>query len=57
MARDELTCPVCSTDIPLQGDEHVGEEILCPVCHVTSRILKKRSSDDDESEHELEADW
>ncbi|MCA9509870.1 MAG: hypothetical protein R3E88_00900 [Myxococcota bacterium] len=56
MRRSELPCPVCDTDIPLIGDELVGDDILCPVCGVTSRLGKKNAEDGD-GDPDLEPDW
>ena len=45
MARDEVNCPVCSADVPLSGDERVGDDVFCTVCGAPC-VLKK--SDDGE---------
>ena len=37
----ELECPVCNADIPLDGDEKLGDLILCSFCKVTFKMLKK----------------
>lgn len=41
MAKD-LVCPICDADIPLDGDERVGDLILCSYCNVTFKIIKKK---------------
>jgi uncharacterized Zn finger protein (UPF0148 family) len=28
----EATCPICSADLPLAGDEKKGDEVFCTVC-------------------------
>jgi len=28
----EVTCPICSADVPLGGDERKGDELFCSVC-------------------------
>lgn len=28
----EVTCPICSADVPLGGDERKGDEVFCAVC-------------------------
>jgi hypothetical protein len=42
----EATCPVCSADLPLAGDEKSGEEVFCTVCSAPV-ILKGNAGDDD----------
>ncbi len=41
MAND-LTCPICEADIPLEGDEKPGDLVLCSYCKVTFKILRKK---------------
>ena len=48
-------CAVCSADIPLSGDERKGDEIFCTFCGAPFRLIKARSSDDEEME--LEEDF
>ena len=38
MRKGELTCPLCSADIPLAGDESLGDDLFCSVCGATLRI-------------------
>jgi len=28
----ELSCPVCSADVPMSGEERPGEELFCSYC-------------------------
>lgn len=42
----EVTCPICSADLPLAGDEKSGEEAFCTVCGAPV-ILKGNAGDDD----------
>ena len=49
----ELTCPICSADIPLAGDERKGDEVFCMYCSAPFRITK----DATESDPELEEDY
>jgi len=28
----DLTCPICSADLPLAGDEKKGDEVYCTYC-------------------------
>jgi predicted amidophosphoribosyltransferase len=37
MIRD-LTCPVCSADLPLAGDERPGDEVYCSCCGSPGKI-------------------
>ncbi len=42
----ELACPICDADIPLSGDEKIGEEIFCVYCRAP--LVVKHGKDDDE---------
>ena len=44
----ELECPICAADIPVSGEEKVGEEVVCPYCNSPCRI--KAKPDDGEFE-------
>ena len=35
----ELSCPICSADLPLAGDERKGDEVFCTYCGAPSRLL------------------
>ncbi|MGI9590467.1 MAG: lysine biosynthesis protein LysW [Myxococcota bacterium] len=50
----DLSCPVCTADVPLTGDERKGDEVFCTFCGAPCR-LAKTSSDDEE--WELEEDF
>ncbi len=50
--RDELVCPTCEADIPLGGDERVGDEVACGYCGAPSIIVE-----DEEEEWDLEEDY
>lgn len=39
---EELECPVCESDIPLEGDEKSGDLVLCSYCKMTFKLLKKK---------------
>jgi hypothetical protein len=39
---NELTCPICEADIPLDGDEKTGDLILCSYCKVTFKMVKTK---------------
>lgn len=47
-----LTCPTCDAEVPLSGDEKVGEQTFCPYCH-TPLALRKTKTD----EYYLEEDY
>ena len=32
MASKDLSCPVCSADMCLAGDERAGDEVYCTYC-------------------------
>lgn len=40
-----LTCPMCDVEIPLAGDEKVGEQVYCPYCQ-TPLALRKTKADE-----------
>jgi hypothetical protein len=42
MATEELVCPICDADIPLDGDERPGDLVLCSYCKMTFKMLKKK---------------
>jgi uncharacterized protein YbaR (Trm112 family) len=52
MVRD-LCCPVCNADIPLSGEEQVGEEVYCTYCNAPFTLTKKGSSDEFEVEEDF----
>jgi hypothetical protein len=39
----DLECPVCSADIPLDGDEKSGDLVQCSYCKVTFKLIKTKS--------------
>ncbi len=38
----EVECPYCDADIPLEGDEEVGDLVVCSYCSMTVKLLKKK---------------
>ena len=38
----EVECPICSADIPLDGDEKTGYLVMCSYCKMTFKLLKKK---------------
>jgi hypothetical protein len=39
---EDLECPICDSDIPLEGDERSGDLVLCSYCKMTFKILRKK---------------
>ena len=42
-----LECPLCSVEIPLSGDESVGEELSCPYCQSPLLLRMKKENEKD----------
>lgn len=42
----DLSCPVCSADLPLSGDERKGDEVFCTFCGAPFRITANASEDE-----------
>ncbi|MDH4226393.1 MAG: hypothetical protein OEV59_01370 [Deltaproteobacteria bacterium] len=40
-----LVCPLCECEIPMGGDERVGEEIYCPACESPLKLKKDKETD------------
>jgi DNA-directed RNA polymerase subunit RPC12/RpoP len=51
----ELSCPICDADLPLAGDEKVGDSVYCTYCGAPS-VLKGRPGADP-SDFEPEEDY
>lgn len=43
----DLSCPVCSADFPLSGDEKKGEEVFCTFCGAPCRLTGAPAEDED----------
>jgi len=39
---NELICPVCEAEIPLDGDEESGNLLMCSYCKMTLKMLKTK---------------
>jgi len=50
--KSELSCPVCSADVPLGGDERRGEQVSCTFCGAPLTLAGKTEDD-----MELEEDF
>ncbi|MEE9614662.1 MAG: hypothetical protein V3W31_06880 [Thermodesulfobacteriota bacterium] len=37
-----LDCPLCDSEIPMSGDEDIGEDIFCPSCESPLKLRKKK---------------
>jgi hypothetical protein len=48
MRSREISCPVCTADIPLAGDERKGDEIFCTFCGAPFRLTKAPARDDED---------
>jgi hypothetical protein len=44
MVKD-LSCPVCSADLPLAGDEKMGDEAYCTYCGAPFRLTANADSE------------
>ena len=52
MALVDLSCPICSADFALSGEEKRGEEVYCSYCGSPCRL----TSDPYDEECEIEED-
>jgi hypothetical protein len=53
MMPKDLSCPVCSADILLAGDEKAGEEVFCTYCGAPCRLTASATSADCEVEEDF----
>jgi len=51
MGARDLSCPICQADLPLEGGEKPGDEVICSYCGAPSLITGKS---DDPKEWEAE---
>ncbi len=42
----ELECPICNADVPLSGDEKVGEEVFCAFCRAPLTVQHGKEDDE-----------
>ena len=49
----EITCPICSADIPLAGDERRGEEVFCSICRAPLKLKGDYGDEDLEVEEDF----
>jgi hypothetical protein len=45
VATRDLSCPVCNADLPLAGDERLGDDVYCTYCGAVSILCGKPGSD------------
>ena len=58
MASKDLSCPICSADLPLNGDEQKGDEIFCTYCGAACRLaVKPKRNADQDDEYSAEEDY
>ena len=50
---NELSCPICSADFPLSGDERKGDEVFCAYCAAPFRMTKNATEEDCELEEDF----
>jgi len=53
MASKDLSCPVCSADLCLAGDERAGDEVYCTYCGAPCRLTAAPTSEDCEVEEDF----
>lgn len=41
---EEMTCPICDAEIPLDGDEESGDLVMCSYCKMTLKMLRKKDT-------------
>jgi len=41
----DLTCPICSADLPLAGDEKKGDEVFCTYCGAPGHLTDDAGSE------------
>ncbi len=44
-AGDILECPLCAVEVPLSGDEEVGDQVFCPYCQSPLQLKKTKTDD------------
>ena len=49
----QLSCPVCSADFALGGDEKANEEVFCSYCGSACHLTADPYSEDCEIEEEI----
>ncbi|MFB0976130.1 MAG: lysine biosynthesis protein LysW [Myxococcota bacterium] len=37
----QVSCPSCDSELLIEGDERVGEEVFCGYCHGVYKVIAK----------------
>jgi hypothetical protein len=53
MAIKDLSCPVCSADLPLAGDEQKGDDVYCTYCGAPCKLTAAARSEDCDLEEDF----
>jgi hypothetical protein len=53
VALRDLSCPICSADFLLAGDEKKGEEVFCTFCGTPCRLTAAATAEDVEVEEDF----
>jgi hypothetical protein len=49
----DLSCPVCSADLSIAGDELPGDEVFCTYCGAPCRLTRSPSDEECEVEEDF----
>ncbi|MBI5902321.1 MAG: hypothetical protein HZB84_02425 [Deltaproteobacteria bacterium] len=44
-AGDILECPLCAVEVPMSGDEEVGDQVFCTYCQSPLQLKKTKTDD------------
>jgi hypothetical protein len=53
VAERELSCPICTADFPLTGDEKKGDEVFCSFCGAPGHLTASPDEEDCEIEEDI----
>ena len=51
--QPDFPCPICRADIPMAGDERVGEDVFCMYCGTASKLTRELDDPDCELEEDV----
>lgn len=40
-----LTCPLCDAEVPLSGDERIGDQVFCTYCQCPLAMKKTKTEE------------
>lgn len=40
-----LVCPMCDAEVPISGDERLGENVYCPYCECPLSLKKTKTDE------------